>query len=226
MLRWPERGFSMTDQASKHRWVDPGGITRFLAITVGVLIVMKAAALILTLVSGASAEYMTAPEDSDAEAPALRAVLDMSYFLILFAYLIGAVWAHRVAVNAHSFGVPMRHGTAGAFWWFFAPVAGYIMPYFVIREAAHVSGGGPKGRRLVLVWWLLFVASNMGLTLFLVAFVDGDPGFIVMARLIGDALALAGAVVFMALLFQFQFWQRTKFYAAAGYPPDEAVETP
>ncbi|MFD9123429.1 DUF4328 domain-containing protein [Kitasatospora sp. NPDC059571] len=106
------------------------------------------------------------------------------------------VWFHRCRVNAEALA-PGRHryavGTAVAVW--FVPVLMWWAPRRAVLDISRAGGSDPAGVRLVNAWWAAWLIKSVGLTVYMVVDLDGDPSAVWMAAVNTAAAALAITVV-------------------------------
>jgi hypothetical protein len=90
---------------------------------------------------------------------------------VLITAFVWLIWQHRVHKNLHSLGRPgLRFSPAAAVWWWFVPVANFVMPFRAVRElwnasTSHASGSDDvvPGAPLVLVAWWAFCLARIPL---------------------------------------------------------------
>jgi hypothetical protein len=85
------------------------------------------------------------------------------------AAILFLMWVYRANRNARALGAEgMAYSPGWSVGWFFVPVAGMIMPYFVLREIWKTSAGDRRSdwsrvpvSPLLGVWWLACVVHGM-----------------------------------------------------------------
>ncbi len=118
-----------------------------------------------------SAKYGAKVELAQAEASDLRqcflAVIGLSVGVP--AIILSMMWVYRANGNARALGAQgMKYSPAWSVGWFFVPLAGLFMPYFVIKEIWQASRPIGSGQwRMAFVspilpaWWTVCVVSGM-----------------------------------------------------------------
>jgi len=134
---------------------------------------------------------------------------------LVIAAIAFLVWIHRAYRNLPAVGATgLKFTPAQAVWWWFVPVASYWQPYRVVREIWQRSGPAGTRTRLVVVWWTLWIVSNVG-----VAVASRIPlyGWAFEVRDLARAiLGAAAAVCAILIVRRIQAWQEQKAATLAG----------
>jgi hypothetical protein len=125
-------------------------------------------------------EPVTKNEADDADA--FVGATGLSMLVFVAAGIVFMVWLHRARKNVEWFAPP-PHGKLAAGWaiggWF-VPVANLVLPKLVVDDVWRGSEptGAPaaqrSGRTTILMWWLLFVVSEV--LFWIGTFTRGDDG--------------------------------------------------
>ncbi len=123
-------------------------------------------------------------------------------------------WSYEAARRAHALRRPGLTISPGGFigWWFL-PFANLFMPYSAMRQLATACDPDGRGTAppVVLVWWLLYLSSTLGMVGVRLAGVDGTSLVVVQLALSTAALA--------ALFVAMQFIHRGQAFWAKEPPP-------
>lgn len=138
-------------------------------VVVGLLAAAVGADAIATLLGVWGLGLIAAAEAGTLE-EAQATAFDGSYALIgmlqVFLYLASAVavlgWLSRVVENIPPLtgGTPRRSPREAIGWWF-VPFANYVVPYQIVSEGLRRlhTGDADRTERLLVPWWLLWVAA-------------------------------------------------------------------
>lgn len=144
--------------AGDYRWRELSTLTNMLTIA-------SAVSLILHVIRAAIFHFApgyAAPSDMPwlsagiSFGPLLELALQVS---IILCTGLGLMWLHGASVNAHILQSRMKYSPRAGVLWFFIPAVNSIMSLAVVYEIWSASGGDRKGGRLVLVWWVLAMAT-------------------------------------------------------------------
>ena len=134
---------------------------------------------------------------------------------LVIAAIAFCVWVHLAYRNLPAIGAHgLKFTPAQAIWWWFVPVASYWQPYRVVREIWQRSGPAGSRTRLVVLWWTLWIVSNLG---FAVATRIPLNGWAFAVRdLARVILGAAGAFCAILIVRRIQAWQEEKAATLAG----------
>ncbi len=87
----------------------------------------------------------------------------------LVAIIFQLIWVYRASRNARSLGAEgMQYSPGWSVGWFFVPVAGFFMPYFVFKELWKASSPSLAGKwrhtavsPVLGVWWAVCVIDGL-----------------------------------------------------------------
>ena len=101
----------------------------------------------------------------------IRLVQDLFLVLELMLFVANAVlfciWLYRAARNARALGaLGFDYSPGWTVGWFFIPFAGFVMPYFTVREVWQSSENPmnwstPAMPVIVLLWWVTYIPSSI-----------------------------------------------------------------
>jgi hypothetical protein len=84
----------------------------------------------------------------------------------LAALCFTLIWVYRANKNARALGTDMKYSPGWSVGWFFVPIAGLYVPYFVIKEIWQGSMPIPAGQSrpaavspILKTWWIAGVTS-------------------------------------------------------------------
>lgn len=138
----------------------------------------------------------SSPFLSDGGPQAAGAVAQVASVAVLGAAILFLVWFHRAAASARASGLPARRGPGLATASFVIPIVNLWWPY---QSTCDLFPTGHPARRLVLRWWLLWLALDAsGLLALGLAFVGPAP--LAAAVGIGVVAALVAAVAARAVV--------------------------
>jgi hypothetical protein len=141
-------------------------------------------------------------------APALDDLLEGLVTATVVARLAGVVafltWSYLAARHAYALARPGLTVTPPGFvGWYFVPFANLWMPYRAMRQLAMACD--PEGRgtapSIVLVWWLLFLTSNVAPAL--APLVDVEPSRAAIAMALPPMALRLGALVALYAVMRF-----------------------
>jgi uncharacterized membrane protein len=94
-------------------------------------------------------------------------LLALEFILFLTNVVLFCIWLYRAAGNARALGARgFDYSPGWTVGWFFIPVAGFLMPYFTVREVWQSSENpmnwsSPARPVAVLLWWITYVAGSL-----------------------------------------------------------------
>ena len=88
--------------------------------------------------------------------------------LSLIELVVFLMWVYRASSNCRALGATgMRYSPAWSVGWFFVPIAGLFMPYWVVKEVWQASSPPRDGKwrqtivsPILAVWWLVCAVSG------------------------------------------------------------------
>lgn len=91
-------------------------------------------------------------------------------------------WLYLANANARALGATDLMGSpALAVWWFFIPLANLFMPYVTVRDMWKASANprdwqGASASGAIILWWILWLASNVAGTISFRLWLEKDTG--------------------------------------------------
>jgi len=134
---------------------------------------LSAAAIALALLRGLD-PWRVGPAD---------AVIGIGQIIVFIACAFVTLrWLYLANANARALGATDLMGSPGlAIGWFFVPLANLFMPYMTVRDMWKASANprdwqGASASGAILLWWLLWLASNIAGTVSFRLWLEKDPG--------------------------------------------------
>jgi hypothetical protein len=108
--------------------------------------------------------------------------------------------------------------------WWFVPIANFLKPYQVVKEAS-VHLAGPSGRPssgLILVWWIAFIVGSIASNVVsrLPVFTVDDYRTFLTAGLVVDLLEVGAALLAIVVVLRIQSSADASAASASASPPD------
>jgi Domain of unknown function (DUF4328)/Protein of unknown function (DUF2510) len=111
----------------------------------------------IRLVWEAAQHHTTAPP-FDSSSSTLNPITTIVGLLTIAAVVVASIWQYRAATAARSLGFPALRSPGWGVGSWFVPIVNFWMPYQALRDC--LPPGDPH-RRLVLRWWLTWLALEV-----------------------------------------------------------------
>lgn len=134
---------------------------------------LSAAAIALALLRGLD-PWRVGPADAAIGIAQLIVFIACAFVTLRWLYLANA--------NARALGADDLMGSPGlAVGWFFIPLANLFMPYMTVRDMWKASANprdwqGASAPAAIILWWLLWLASNIAGTISFRLWLEKDAG--------------------------------------------------
>jgi len=166
----------VAEDRKRYVYRNPRAITRWLKIASFVLVALFVASLVsyvlqyIFLLDAESGAFVSrdalvaAGRDNDARVQVLAA---LSLITLVVAQISFFVWLYRAVANVHALGAEIGVGAGLAIGLYFIPLVNLFLPAVSMSEIVRGSEDPVhwkelKGWWLVPVWWVLWIAMNIG----------------------------------------------------------------
>ena len=180
-----------------------------------------------TLLAAAEAGTLTVAQGADYDG-LVATVAGLTAALYVVSALFFLAWLSRLVDNTPPLTgrTPVR-GPRQAIGWWFVPLAFLFVPYGIVRDTMEeLAPVGRSAGRIVLAWWLLFLASNVtsSLTTALTrnATTLDDLRVSLVASALQESAALASGVLLIVVIRTAERWSEARATALRA----QAGETP